>query len=386
MNKTKSISIIGGGIGGLTLAVALQRKGFSVNVYEEAPQIKPLGAGLALAGNAVKALSEIGISEAVIKAGKVIRKVAIKDQQGRVLNETDSEKISRQFGVVNNFTIHRADLHQILAEHLHEGTLHIGKGCIDFKQNHSAVALYFNDGTSVTTDCVVACDGIQSVFRKKLLPDSLPRYAGYTCWRAVIDNLPGDFDMNETSETWGPGCRFGIAPLSRNRVYWFACVNAKENDHAMRSLKAQDLLTYFGSFHSPIPEIISRTQDDQLIWSDIIDLKPVKQFAFNNIVLLGDAAHATTPNLGQGACMAIEDAATLTNCLLRQGTVKDAFQQFERKRITRTTKIVNGSWSLGKIAQLQSPMLGRLRNAALRLAPSRVTTNQLKFLYDISFD
>src|SRR5689334_16552153 len=111
MNKTKSISIIGGGIGGLTLAVALQRRGFNVNVYENAPQIKPLGAGLVLAANAVKALAEIGINDAVVNVGKVIQKIAIKDQHGRVLNETDSEKISKQYGVVNNFAIHRADLH-----------------------------------------------------------------------------------------------------------------------------------------------------------------------------------------------------------------------------------------------------------------------------------
>ena len=386
MNKTKSISIIGGGIGGLTLAIALQRKGFSVNVYEHAPQIKPLGAGLVLAANAVKALAEIGISDAVIGVGKVIEKIALKDQQGRVLNETDSEKISQQYGVVSNFTIHRADLHQVLIGHLQKGTLHLGKGCVDFKQNNSKVTLYFSDGTFVDSDCAIACDGIHSIFRKKLLPHSLPRYAGYTCWRAVIDNLPGDFNWSETSETWGPGSRFGIAPLANNRVYWFACLNAPENDQAMRAFNTQDLLTHFGNFHSPIPEIMSRTNDDQLIWSDIVDLKPIRQFAFNNIVLLGDAAHATTPNLGQGACMAIEDAATLTNCLVNHGTIKDAFQQFERKRIKRTTRIVNGSWSLGKIAQLQNPWLGKIRNAALRLTPSRMAKRQLKFLYDISFD
>jgi len=386
MNKTKSISIIGGGIGGLTLAVALQRKGFSVTVYEHAPQIKPLGAGLALAANAVKALAEIGISNEVIGAGKVIRKMAIKDPQGRVLNETDSEKISRQFGVINNFTIHRADLHQVLLSFLQEGTVQLGKACINFHQTETGVTINFSDGSSTTTDCVVACDGIHSVFRTKFLPESKPRYAGYTCWRGVIDDLPDGFDPEETSETWGPGCRFGIAPISNNRVYWFACINAKENDEMMRSFTKRDLLTYFGDFHFPVPEILKQTKEAQLIWSDIIDLKPIDQFAFGNIVLMGDAAHATTPNMGQGACMAIEDAATLSNCLVKYPTIYEAFKHFEQKRIKRTTKIVNGSWSLGKVAQLQNPFLGKLRNAAIRITPSSVAINQLKFLYDISFD
>jgi len=386
MNKTKIISIIGGGIGGLTLAVALQRKGFNVNVYEHAPQLKPLGAGLALAANAVKALAEIGIHEEVIKAGKVIRKMTIKDQAGRVLNETNSEELSRQFGVINNFTIHRADLHEVLYRNLSDNTVQLGKACVDFYQTDEDVTLKFSDGSTASTDCVVACDGIHSVFRKKLLPDSTMRYAGYTCWRAVIDDLPAGFDWNETSETWGPGCRFGIVPLSNNRVYWFACVNATPNNPKMRSFTPHDLLAYFSSYHAPITEIINRTRPDQLIWGDINDVKPIQKFAFKNIVLMGDAAHATTPNMGQGACMAIEDAVTLSNCLVKYTTLEDSFRHFEQRRIKRTTKIVNGSWSIGKIAQLQNPFLTKLRNAAMRITPATVATKQLEFLYNVSFD
>lgn len=385
MGRSKRFAIVGGGIGGLSLAIAMQRKGFHVTVYEHAPSIKPLGAGLVLAANAVKAFMEIGISDDVLRAGSVLKKLRIKDQDGNILTETDSEKISEKYNVVNNFTIHRADLHDVLLGQLAKGTLQLGKGCVDFVQTSSSVKIIFQDGSSAEADYVIACDGVHSVFRKKLVPESHPRYAGYTCWRAVMDNVPSSVDLTETSETWGPGCRFGIVPVSKNRLYWFACINAKENDPVKRAYGITELLTHFDKFHSPIPEILRHTKNDQLIWNDIIDVKPLKQFAFGRIVLLGDAAHATTPNMGQGACMAIEDAAILANTLANSPSVEEAFSTFERKRIKRTTTIVKNSWQLGRVAQWRNPLLITFRNILLRLTPPSVAEKQIKFLQDVNF-
>src|SRR5688572_7718092 len=385
MGRSKRFAIIGGGIGGLSLAIAMQRKGFQVTVYENAPSIKPLGAGLGLAANAVRAFMEIGISEDVLEAGAVLKKVSIKNQQGKVLAQTDSQKISRKYNVVNNFTIHRADLHDVLLRHLNEGSLQLGRGCVDFVQNKSAVKLTFQDGSISEADYVIACDGVHSLFRKKLLPESTPRYAGYTCWRAVIDNVPAAVDLNETSETWGAGSRFGIAPLNNNRLYWFACINAPENDQKKRSYGIKDLSKHFGEFHSPIPEILQHTKDQQLIWNDIIDIKPLKRFAFERILLMGDAAHATTPNMGQGACMAIEDAAILANTISDSQSVEQAFAAFERKRIHRTTTIVNESWQLGRVAQWENRLLISLRNTLLQLTPSSVAEKQIRFIQNVSF-
>lgn len=385
MNTAKEIAIIGGGIGGLTLAIALQRKGFKPRVYEQATQLKMIGAGLGLSGNAIKAFSEIGISDAILKAGTVLKRVAIKDIHGQILNETNSEAISEKYGIANNFSVHRADLHEVLLQLVNVDRLELGKVCIDFQQTAKGVSLTFQDGTTTSADYVIASDGIHSVFRKKLLPQSLPRYAGYTCWRAVIEYAPENFDRDETSETWGPGARFGIVPLSHNRLYWFATLNAKANDATLKAYTPNDLLRHFQSFHQPIPHIIEQTKKEQLIWSDIIDLAPIKQFAFSNILLLGDAAHATTPNMGQGACMAIEDAATLANCMVKNTTIEEAFSQFQAKRIGRTTKIVNTSWRVGRIAQWENPWLMRVRNVAIRSTPTRVAEQQIKFLQDITF-
>jgi 2-polyprenyl-6-methoxyphenol hydroxylase-like FAD-dependent oxidoreductase len=380
----KQFAIVGGGIGGLTLGIALQRKGYNVSIYEGAPALKPLGAGITLAGNAVKALIQIGIAEQILQAGKVLQSLIIKDQKGNILTQTNAEELSRKFGVINSFSIHRGDLQNILLSQLQPGSLTTGKRLLDFNQTSSGVALYFEDGTTASTDYLIACDGIHSVARKKLIPQSETRYSGYTCWRAVIDDVPSDLKLNETSETWGKGSRFGIVPLANRKLYWFACINAQKNDPLLRNYKVPDLLTYFSNFHTPIADILKRTKNEQLIWGDIIDLKPITKFAFGKIVLAGDAAHATTPNMGQGACMAIEDAAVLSNCIEEYSTVDEAFEKFEAKRIARTTKIVNDSWTIGKVAQLENGILTSLRNTLIKLTPPGVSERQVKFLTDVS--
>lgn len=380
----KRFAIVGGGIGGLTLAIALQRKGYSVSVFEGAPALKPLGAGITLAGNAVKALMQIGIADPILKAGKILEALIIKNEKGKILTQTNAEALSQKFGVINSFSIHRGDLQRILLSLLQPNTLVTGKRLLDFNQTSSDVKLYFEDGTTASSDYLIACDGIHSVVRKKLIPESTVRYSGYTCWRAVIDDIPSDLDLTETSETWGKGTRFGIVPLANKKLYWFACLNAQRNDAILRDYKLPDLVATFSNYHSPVSEILKRTKNEQLIWGDIIDLKPIKTFAFGKIVLAGDAAHATTPNMGQGACMAIEDAAVLANCIDEYTTVEEAFQKFETKRITRTTKIVNDSWMIGKVAQFESVLLSSMRNTLLRLTPPSVSEKQVKFITDVT--
>src|SRR5690606_39263464 len=261
----------------------------------------------------------------------------------------------------------------------------LGKGCVDFKQESSGVTLFFSDGSSSHADYLIAADGIHSVFRKRLLLTSKIRYSGYTCWRAVIDQLPSNFNPDEASESWGLGVRFGIVPLSKNRIYWFATSNAQPNDKRMATMTPSEIAVLFKKFHSPVNELINATRQEQLLHNDILDVVPIKQFAFGNIVLLGDAAHATTPNLGQGACMAIEDAVVLANCMVTENDSLRAFKNFEKKRIARTTHIVKTSYTLGKVGQFSNPLLATIRNAAMRLTPESIAEKQLKFLYDVSF-
>lgn len=376
---------MGGGIGGLCTAIALQKKGFIVKVYESAPKLKPLGAGLGLAANAVKALTDIGIGTELMQAGAVLSSFEIMAESGQLITKTNSLEVSKKFGI-DNFTIHRADLHQILLSYLQPQTLELNKACKDFEQTAEGVRIFFKDGSEEKADYLIAADGIHSVVRQKLLPGSTPRYAGYTCWRAVINHVPVNFHKQKATETWGSKGRFGIVPLLNNRIYWFACKNASYQDTRFANFNTKDLLNNFRSYHQPIPQILEMTKDEQLIWNDIIDIKPIKQFAFGKVLLSGDAAHATTPNMGQGACQAIEDAIVLANCMsVYASDIEKAFQVFEKKRISRTTRIVNTSWQVGKMAQVENKWLLSVRNSLLRLIPPSLNEKQLQFLYNVDF-
>ncbi len=378
-------AVVGGGIGGLTVAIALQQKGFNVVVYEHAREWSPLGAGIILAGNAMKAFREINLDEQILVAGREMKQFVIRDEVGKVIGRADGQKINQSYGLVNTLTLHRADLHNVLYNALLPHTVQLGKACIDFREDTDGVRLFFTDGTSVIADYIIAADGIHSMFRKKLLPTHGLRYSGYTCWRGVTSVIPEGFDNSVASESWGAGLRFGIVPLSKNRVYWFATANAGARDKKMSGYRIDDLVLLYNSFHDPVKKLIKGTRQENLLHHDIVDFKPIGQFAFGRILLLGDAAHATTPNLGQGACMAIEDGVILGNCLASSQTPLQAFQQFQQKRIARTTQIVNTSYRLGKIVQTESRIVAHLRNMAMRFTPESVTQKQVRFLYDVSF-
>jgi 2-polyprenyl-6-methoxyphenol hydroxylase-like FAD-dependent oxidoreductase len=191
--------------------------------------------------------------------------------------------------------------------------------------------------------------------------------------------------MEGSTESWGPGRRFGIVPLADNKIYWLACTNAPAQDERMKNFTTQDLYHHFQDFHDPIPTLLHQTRDEELIWNDIIDLKPIDQYAFENIVLIGDTAHATTPNMGQGACQAIEDAVILASEIKKENDIATAFKSFEKRRMKKTHFIVNNSWTLGKVGQVENKLLSSLRNLAFRAMPASVNDRQMKKLYELDF-
>lgn len=379
----KTYTILGGGIAGLTTAIALKKIGIRALVLEAAPEIRPVGAGLMLAANAVKAYQHLGIDDKIIPRGRQLTQFNIFDQWGRTLASTDAAAVSERYGL-HNFAIHRAALHEALIAELDPEQIQTGRRATGYSlHENGSIDLSFADGSVHQTDYLIVADGIHSAIRRQILPESQPRYAGYTCWRAVIDN-PG-LALSAASETWGAAGRVGIVPLPDNKIYCFICVNAPQNDPQMRAFKSNDLQRVFAGFHEPIPTLLAHFQDADLIWNDIADLKPIPRFAFGPIVLMGDAAHATTPNLGQGACQAIEDAVVLADELRKQTDPQKAFKAFEQRRLKRTHGIVNTSWQMGKIAQWQHPWLIAVRNALFRLIPESANERQLRNLLEVDF-
>lgn len=372
----QQIIIIGAGIAGLTAAISLKKLGYKIVVYESSTTIKGIGAGLGLASNALKALQFLGLDQGISSIGTKVTASHIRDSRGRTVAIADATLVSEEDN--QNFAVHRKDLHQYLYEQLEKSEVIPNKKLVNLTQSKEEVFVEFEDGTSDTADYLIATDGVGSTVRQQLLPNSKPRYAGYTCWRAIIKN-PG-LKLTDSSETWGKEGRFGYVALPNNLIYWYACINTHK--HEVRNYTVKDLCKNFQNYYHPIPKILSDTLDKDLLQNDIVDIKPIHQFYFERILLMGDAAHATTPNMGQGACMALEDVAVLINELKQTTDVENAFQNFEKKRLKRTRFIINTSRKMGIVAQLENPILISIRNILFRNMPKAFVKRQMKILLE----
>lgn len=384
MTGAGKIAIIGGGIAGVTTAIALEQKGFSCVVYEAAAELKEIGAGLGLAANAMMAFERLGIAAKIIAAGRILPVFSILDEKGKRITYTDSFKNSRRFQA-DNFTFHRGKLHQVLLSQVRNTPVFTQKKCISIREIGEHITLQFADGTEADADYLVVADGIHSAIRQQLLPQSKPRYAGYTCWRAVVDNSQLKIDQN--TETWGSKGRFGFIPLANNELCWFACINSSHaGNEEYKHYTLAMLQDNFKDYHADVINTLKATKPENLIWNDIFDLEPVSQYAFGRIVLIGDAAHATTPNLGQGACQAVEDAVVLADEMSTSGSIEAAFRNFEQRRLKRTHAVVKHSRRLGRIAQMSNPLLVKVRNAVARLMPARMNGRFVEFFLDVDFN
>lgn len=381
--KKNAFVIMGAGIAGLSAAIALRNIGIEALVVEGSKEIRPVGAGLSLAANAMEALRHLKISEEVIKNGRELASFTLFDKKGNAIKSVSTQPTKSKTNV-KNFTIHRAKLHAVLLSKISPENILTGKRSVNMSKTPEGIEITMEDGSTLLTHYLIVAEGIHSPLRKAITSEAMVRYAGYTCWRGIADNTA--LNISETSETLGKEGRFGIVPLANNQIYWFACKNSDRENAFFKNFTVENLVSNFKDYHQPIVKILNATPPGSLIWGDICDINPLQKFAYGNIVLIGDAAHATTPNMGQGACMAIEDAVILANCLEKNSCVTEAFKSFEKRRLGRTHKIVNDSWRLGKIAQLENNFLASLRNIAFRLMPQRLYERQMEAVYQVNLD
>lgn len=373
---TESITIIGAGIGGLTTALTLQQKGLRPVIYESAPEIRPVGAGIIMASNAMQVFRQLGIHEKIENAGYRVSQVKITDEKLRTLSAIDLSRYENTYGV-HNVAIHRADLQKILAEAIGFDHIHLSKRLTHIREDET-YTLTFKDGSTVHSEVVIGADGIRSVVREQLLGPGEIRDTGQRCWRGVVNmELPARY-AHEANEAWGKGKRFGFVKINARQVYWYAVANArlvKQNDMPLADL--------FREFHPDMIQIIAGTPEENLFFSDIIDLKPIYQWHRRNACLIGDAAHATTPNMGQGACQAVEDAYTIGKLLQPGKSMETVFAGYEKTRIKKAHTIVNRSWKMGQMAHWENPVAAWFRNTLMKSIPSPVSEKQLGKIFDI---
>jgi 2-polyprenyl-6-methoxyphenol hydroxylase-like FAD-dependent oxidoreductase len=372
---SKKVIIIGGGIGGVTAAIALQRAGFDVTVFERAEELREVGSGLPLWTNALRALQKIGLEHVLEALGATVTAGSISTWRGDTLVDLRTEELLKRLGTINA-VVHRAELLALLLETLGTDRVHLGAACVGFTQDATGICARFADGQEAHGDVLIGADGLHSVIRAQLFGAAKPKYAGYTCWRGVA-HITG-----LETWAWGKGNQFGITPMSKGRAYWFAQRYAPEGAKDKAVGRKREVLEMFEDWHDPIPAVVQATAEADILRNDIYESVPLRHWSSGRVTLLGDAAHTMTPNLGQGACQAIEDAVELAECLKAEQDIVSALKVYEKRRITRTKRITLLARLIGKVVQWENPIACRIRNAFIKRTPVSLELKSVLWILD----
>jgi 2-polyprenyl-6-methoxyphenol hydroxylase-like FAD-dependent oxidoreductase len=398
------IAIIGGGIGGLTAALALRQCGFEPQVFERAPHLLEVGSAILMWPNAMRVLQRLGLAGTIRERGAALEKSRWLRHDGKLLNQ-----FSLPGTDVPALALHRADLQQALVRALPQDSIHLDHAFESYKQSPDGIVAHFNGASSFECDVLIGADGLHSKAREQLLTDGAPTEHGYVAWRGVVPNTPKSVALATATEIYGRGQRFGIGPLGSGKVGWWASVNKSllrgpeqlhgvnaaaihlpgPEDHA--SIR-EELVRLFLGWCEPVSDLIRDTPLTALVRNNVFDRRPVRKWGHGCVTLLGDAIHPLTPNLGQGGCLAIEDAAVLARCFEKYApngtanptstTASLALRRFESLRFSRTALIARFSRVYGSLGQWESGWGVPLRDLALSLVPDRLTARFLRGIFD----
>jgi 2-polyprenyl-6-methoxyphenol hydroxylase-like FAD-dependent oxidoreductase len=385
------IVIIGGGIGGLTTAIALRQFGFDCQVCEQAPELLDVGAAIAVWPNATRVLAKLNLLERVLAESGAMGEIRWLHRDGRLINRVRLScfDLARTPAIA----LHRADLQRILLEALPEEAVKLGHDFLDCQLEEQKVKARFTNGNSISADFLIGADGIHSEVRKKITDEAVPIYRGYLVWRGIAPGLPRQLDHHTACEFHDRGKRFGIGPVGHGRVGWWAAANAAPGNLLRKGKEAtghqgtqRELLDLFAGWYPPVVELIETTPPDSILRTEACDLPAQQPWGLGHVTLLGDAIHPTTPNLGQGGCMAIEDALVLARCFQKYGLSTAALRNYEHVRYARTSGITNYSRFYGDVGHLQSAAAVKARNRVMSLLPESLVQRVMRivFNYDAS--
>ena len=370
--------VVGGGIAGLTAAAALSKRGFDVRVVEQAPGFEPVGAGITIQANANAVLRALDIALPA-DAAVPIEGVELQDARGRSLTRGDARAILPDPPSV---AIHRADLHAVLLAACAGVPLESGVRVSSVTREADGVDVVFGDARSERFDLLIGADGIRSVARRAVTGEDDPdlRYSGQTCWRFAIeapDLVPG-----AATERWNPGQRVGIVPLARGRVYVYLVEDAPRGTPCPGSAAPEEIRRRFAGVDERLDALLERLDGSvPTDHSDLCDL-PRISFGEGRVVLVGDASHAMTPNLGQGAGTGIEDVAALVLALAECGDDVSAVPRaIDTMRRARVARVHRTAWRIGRVSHWRNPVARFLRDSLLRALPAEAANRQAQALW-----
>lgn len=370
MNRKLRIAIVGGGIGGLTAARALLRRGLEVHVYESSPELKEIGAGVALGPNAMKALRSLDLEVPVRAIGYQAQFQRLRTWKGRMISKTDATVAAERFGA-NGCTIHRADLLDVLARSIPAGIVSLSARCEAVTTGESGAAARFTDGTEIEADVIIGADGIHSAVRTSLFGPDAPQFTGKICYRSVIGVAALPAKRIEPYEgLWlGPHGTLVVYGVRRgeliNVVAHYDDATYK-HESWIAECDREEILTRYRRWHSSLRELFA-AGDLWYKWA-LYDRDPIPAWTKGRTSILGDAAHPMLPYLGQGAGQAIEDGCVLAAALDKLGDdPAGALELYERSRRPRASRVVLTSRGRGEDNHLVSPAAALVRDVRIAI-------------------
>lgn len=336
------ITIIGAGMGGLTTGIALKKFGHKVTIYEQAEKILPVGAAISLWSNGVKCLNYLGLTEQVVKLGGQMDQLAYIDGlTGDTMTQFSLLPLIEEVGQ-RPYPVARADLQNMLMDEFGREDIQLGKKMVELQEQKDGVLVKFADGTEIKTDLLIGADGTHSITRAYVLGEQVSRrYAGYVNWNGLVEISEKLTPADQWTTFVGQGKRVSLMPVADGKFYFFFDVPLPVGLENNRAEYKTLLKQYFEGWCAPVQHLIDALDEQKTNRVEIHDIEPFAQFYKGRVVIVGDAAHSTTPDIGQGGCQAMEDAIYLARSLqINTLGLEDALKRYQNKRNERANELV----------------------------------------------
>ncbi|HVU05073.1 MAG TPA: FAD-dependent monooxygenase [Polyangiaceae bacterium] len=360
MSQVDSAIVVGAGVAGLATAVALSRTGVRVAVCERSRDVRRTGGALLLWSNAMAVLADLGLAERVLEVATLLEVTEFRSWSGDTLWTLPVEDLSVRHGAPS-VVISRADLVDVLLAALPPDSVRFGTSVASVRTEGARAAVLLEDGSGMDADVVVGADGIRSSVRAELLGGSPPAGTGEVAWVGIVPYEHLLVPPGVALATAGDGRRFWCAGMNRGRVYWYATVK-----DTARVDSLADLANAFRDAHAPIADVVAETAPEDVVVTAITDRPPTRGWSRGRVVLVGDAAHPATPDLGQGACQALESAIVLAAHLSNSADVETAFARYERQRFSRCERLTLLARATAEGSGISGSLFGSVRDLGVR--------------------